>query len=62
MTGNGEILRSASQPAGMQAGQSAGDSARRAWSKPVVQRFPLQRTLAGSSFFPDPPSFGAIPT
>jgi len=44
MAGDVELGR----PAGMQAERTAEESARPAWAKPVVRRFSLQRTLAGS--------------
>jgi hypothetical protein len=61
MTGNGEFPLSADQSADMRAERSPGDTARRTWSNPVVQRFSLQRTLAGSNIFPDPPFVGSFP-
>jgi hypothetical protein len=59
MTDSGEFMRPAGQPAGMQAKRAAADSARRAWSKPAVRLFSLQRTLAGSGGFFDAPINGA---
>jgi len=53
MAGYGEHVPSAAQPAGMRAEGTAGESARPAWAKPVVRRFSLQKTLAGSGAFAD---------
>jgi hypothetical protein len=41
------------QPARMQAERPATKSARPAWAKPVVRRFSLAKTLAGSGAFSD---------
>jgi hypothetical protein len=49
MAGNGER----GQPAGMQADRTATESARPAWAKPVIRRFSLAKTLAGSGAFHD---------
>ena len=48
MAGYGEHGQPTGQAAGMRAEPAAEESARRAWAKPVVRRFSLQRTLAGS--------------
>jgi hypothetical protein len=47
MAGYGEQGQSEGQ-AGMRAESAAGESGRRAWATPVVRRFSLQQTLAGS--------------
>jgi hypothetical protein len=60
MAGNGEFERPADQPAVMRAERTAGESARRAWSKPTVQRISLERTMSGSNPF-DAPSIGSLP-
>jgi hypothetical protein len=44
MAGNDEH----GQPAGIQAERTAEESARPAWAKPVIRRFSLHKTLAGS--------------
>jgi hypothetical protein len=49
MTGNGEH----GQPARKRVEQTAAESARPAWAKPVIRRFSLARTLAGSGVFND---------
>jgi hypothetical protein len=49
MVGDGEHGESA----GVQADRTAEESARPAWAKPVVRRFSLQKTLAGSGIFVD---------
>jgi len=41
------------QTAGIQAERTTEESARPAWAKPVVRRFSLQKTLAGSGNFTD---------
>ena len=41
------------QTAGIQAERTTEESARPAWAKPVVRRFSLQKTLAGSGIFVD---------
>jgi hypothetical protein len=50
MAGYGEHGRPAAggQAAGMRAEPAAEESMPRAWAKPVVRRFSLQQTLAGS--------------
>jgi hypothetical protein len=53
MAGYGGHGQSEGQPAGMGAEGAAEESARRAWAKPVVRRFSLQKTLAGSGIFFD---------
>jgi hypothetical protein len=58
MTGDSEH----GQPAGIQADRTAIEFARPAWAKPVVCRFSLQKTLAGSNTFPDPPSYSGPDT
>jgi hypothetical protein len=49
MAGYGEL----GQSAGMPAEPAVGESARRVWARPVVRRFSLQQTLAGSGAFND---------
>jgi hypothetical protein len=46
MAEDGEHRRLAGPSAGMES--VSGEGARRAWAKPAMQRFSLQRTLAGS--------------
>jgi hypothetical protein len=41
------------QSAGMPGEPADGEAARRAWARPVVRRFSLQRTLAGTGIFND---------
>lgn len=53
MAGYGEHGQSAGQAAGMRAEPATEESARRAWAKPVIRRFSLQKTLAGSGAFLD---------
>jgi hypothetical protein len=53
MAGYGEHGQPTGQAAGMRAEPAAEESARRAWAKPVVRRFSLQKTLAGTGIFPD---------
>ena len=53
MTGDGEHRQPAAQSAGIRAERSADESARRAWARPAVRRFSLQKTLAGSGAFHD---------
>jgi hypothetical protein len=53
MAGYGEQEQSASQSAGMPGEPAVGESARRVWARPVVRRFSLQRTLAGTGTFSD---------
>jgi hypothetical protein len=48
MAGCGEYGQSAGQAAGVRAESVVGESGRRAWATPVVRRFSLQQTLAGS--------------
>jgi hypothetical protein len=49
MPGYGEHSAPVSgQPSGTGAERKAEEPARRAWAKPVVRRFSLQKTLAGS--------------
>jgi hypothetical protein len=49
MTGNVEH----GQPARIPAARTATESARPAWAKPVIRRFSLAKTLAGSGAFND---------
>jgi hypothetical protein len=49
MAGDGEH----GQAAGIQADRPAAESARPAWAKPVVRRFSLAKTVAGSGAFND---------
>ncbi len=41
------------QPSGIQTDWTATESARPVWAKPVVRRFSLAKTLAGSGAFND---------
>jgi hypothetical protein len=51
MASDGEYSRAAGRPTGVRAEQTAEECARRAWAKPALHRFSLQRTMAlsGSS-------------
>ena len=49
MAGNGKH----GQPAGIQVDRTAEKTARPLWAKPVIRRFSLQKTLAGSGTTPD---------
>jgi hypothetical protein len=49
MADNGER----GQPSGIQTDRTATESARPVWAKPVVRRFSLAKTLAGSGAFHD---------
>ena len=49
MAGNDEH----GQPAETHAEQTATETVRPAWAKPVIRRFSLQKTLAGSGAFHD---------
>jgi hypothetical protein len=53
MAAYGEHGQLTAQPAGMRAEETAEESGRLAWAKPVVRRFSLQKTLAGSGAFAD---------
>lgn len=53
MAGYGEQGQPAGQSARMPGEPASGESARRAWAKPVVRRFSLQKTLAGTGTFGD---------
>ena len=53
MAGYGEHGRPPGQAAEMRAEGTPEEFARRAWAKPAVRRFSLQKTLAGSGEFAD---------
>lgn len=53
MAHDAEHSRAAGRPTGVRAERMAEESARPAWAKPVVRRFSLQKTLAGSGAFHD---------
>jgi hypothetical protein len=53
MAGYGEQGQSAGQSTGIPGKPADGEAARRAWATPVVRRFSLQRTLAGTGIFND---------
>lgn len=53
MAEDGTLRQPAQQAAGMRPQLTAGEGPRRAWARPAMQRFSLQRTLAGSSTHSD---------
>jgi hypothetical protein len=53
MAGYGERGQPAGEPAGTGSEREAEESARRAWAKPVVRRFSMRETLAGSGILSD---------